>query len=261
MHRLKTISRLILLIYAVLIIVGVGNAYLGYKLPKYITGLTTIFGFAFVLLHSSKQLGLMRTMLLMGLTFVVSMLFEAVGVATGIIYGPYHYTLTLGPKFLGLVPYLIAIAWFMMAYPSFMIAVAIVPSYWSKIWWRLGVAATGGLIMTAWDLAMDPMMVAGGHWVWEVDGAFFGVPLQNFWGWWLTIFIAISLFIYIANVIPSDLIEKDAKFNILVVTSYAITGLSSILIDIRIGLQGAGLAGLFAMFPWVFFGFNHCLKE
>ncbi|NTW35817.1 MAG: carotenoid biosynthesis protein, partial [Syntrophobacteraceae bacterium] len=42
--------------------------------------------------------------------------------------------------------------------------------------------------MTAWDVMMDPMMVRGQHRVWEADSAYFGIPLQNFWGWWLTTF-------------------------------------------------------------------------
>jgi uncharacterized membrane protein len=40
----------------------------------------------------------------------------------------YHYTALLGPKFLGLVPYLIPAAWFMMNYPSFVIAERLIPS-------------------------------------------------------------------------------------------------------------------------------------
>jgi uncharacterized membrane protein len=56
------------------------------------------------------------------LVCAVSLLFESVGVATGLVYDPYHYTNKLGPLFLGLVPYLIPMAWFMMSYPSFVIA-------------------------------------------------------------------------------------------------------------------------------------------
>jgi uncharacterized membrane protein len=68
----------------------------------------------------------------------------------------------------------------MMSYPSFVIADWLVPSTWKR-WQRiLTVAAVGGLIMTAWDLIMDPIMVAGGNWVWDVKGAYFGIPLQNF---------------------------------------------------------------------------------
>jgi putative membrane protein len=93
-------------------------------------------------------------------------MFESVGVATAWIYGPYHYTDQLGPKFLGLVPYLISLAWFMMSYPSFVIADQLKPSSrnpfragrWQRI---LAVAVTDGLVMTAWNLIMDPIRVAG----------------------------------------------------------------------------------------------------
>ena len=61
-------------------------------------------------------------------------------------------------------------------------------------------AAVGALVMTAWDLAMDPMMSAGEHWIWEVEGAYFGIPLQNYWGWWLTVFVTFMLFLMIGKV-------------------------------------------------------------
>jgi len=52
-----------------------------------------------------------------------------------------------------------------------------VPSKW-KAWQRiLAIATVGGLAMTAWDLIMDPIMVAGGNWVWHTKGAYFGMPL------------------------------------------------------------------------------------
>ena len=80
----------------------------------------------------------------------------------------YNYTDLLGPKFLGLVPYLIPVAWFMMSYPSFVIADRLVPSDWKR-WQRLlSVAAVSGLVMTAWDRIMDPVMVASGNWVWDI---------------------------------------------------------------------------------------------
>jgi uncharacterized membrane protein len=63
--------------------------------------------------------------------------------------GPFFYTSSLGPKFLGLVPYLIPVAWFMMSYPSFVIADRLIPADWKR-WQRvLSAAAVGGLVMTA----------------------------------------------------------------------------------------------------------------
>jgi putative membrane protein len=212
-----------------------------------------LIAFSFAILHGSQNLGWKQTLLLLALTFTISLLFECVGVATGLVYGPYHYTDKLGPKFLGLVPLLIPVAWFMMTYPSYVIAKYLVPSIKSASVWRLLVSALGALIMTAWDLAMDPMMVAGGHWVWEQHGAYFGIPLQNYWGWWLTIFVTFFLFLFLAHITPEPSTSADS-LNQLAIWSYAITGLSSLLADFEFGLNGPALVGIFAMLPWVILG-------
>jgi putative membrane protein len=243
---------ILLTVYALASAAIVTVGLLGGRVPPTVTTLMTVLAFTFALLHGSVRLGWGRTLLLVGLTFGISLLFESVGVATGLIYGPYHYTDRLGPMFLGLVPYLIPLAWFMMMYPSFIIAVRIVPAGWTS-WKRgLAVAAVGGLAMTAWDLAMDPFMVKAGHWTWEVQGAYFGVPLQNYWGWWLTAFITLSLFIFLSK--PLQLFttdESDRSFDRLPIYAYAINCLSGMLTDLTLGLDGPALVGLFAMLPWI----------
>ena len=92
----------------------------------------------------------------------------------------------------------------MMSYPSFIIASSVVPAE-EPVGLAASVAALGAVMMTAWDLAMDPMMVAGEHWVWEEPGAYFGIPLQNYWGWWLTIFVAFLLFLILGKLTPEKL--------------------------------------------------------
>ena len=192
---LRKLSSILLWIYALVVAYVVLSFFFGVQYRPFLTPMSTLIAFIFAIDHSSTRLGWQKALLLLGLTFAVSLFFESVGVATGLIYGPYHYTDKLGYKFLGLVPLLIPIAWFMMSYPSFIIASRLIPGG-KNIWaWRLSVAAVGAVIMTAWDLAMDPMMVAGEHWVWEVEGAYFGIPLQNYWGWWLTIFVTFILFL------------------------------------------------------------------
>ncbi len=216
-----------------------------------ITPFTTLTGFVFALLHASQREGWKRALLLLAFVFVISLLFESVGVATGLIYGPYHYTDKLGPKFLGLVPYLIPLAWFMMSYPSFVIADWLVPSAWRN-WLRvLAVAAVGGLVMTAWDMVMDPVMVYNGHWVWDVDGAYHGIPLQNYWGWWLTVFTT-----YVLYMLVSAKREKlpQARFDQLAVVSYLVTTLGMVLSSLLGGAGELGLIGIFAMTPWVIAG-------
>ena len=113
--------------------------------------------------------------------------------------------------------------------------------------------SVGAMVMTAWDLVMDPMMVAGGHWVWEEPGAYFGIPLQNYVGWFLTTFITFWLFLTITRIRPRQDPSNDS-FNQLPILSYAILGLSTILTDFLFGLGGPALVGIFAMLPWVLLG-------
>jgi carotene biosynthesis associated membrane protein len=249
----RTLTKVILVIYALLTAYSLISLLAGLPYHPFFTPLLTLLAFAFAILHSGLNLGWKKALLLLILTFAISLLFECVGVATGWVYGPYHYTDKLGPKFLGLVPLLIPIAWFMMTYPSYLIARYLVPDGKNTLTWRLLVAGLGAVIMTSWDLAMDPMMVAGGHWVWEQPGAYFGIPLQNYWGWWLTIFVTFWLFLSLARIHPGHASAKDL-FSHLPLLSYAITGFSSLLTDFIFGLDGPALVGIFAILPWVISG-------
>jgi uncharacterized membrane protein len=114
---------------------------------------------------------------------------EEIGVRTGLIFGAYHYSDHLGAK-LGHVPVIIPLAWFMMIYPSWVVARALIPSLSPRALRGLTVlACLAALVMTAWDVVMDPPMAAAGNWIWENRGAYFGVPRHNYVGWLLTTFL------------------------------------------------------------------------
>jgi putative membrane protein len=127
----------------------------------------------------------MRVVLLLLSGFGLALTFEYLGSRHGFLFGDYDYTDLLGYKALGEVPVIIPIAWFMMLYPSWQLA--------GKITARLrGLArpaariAIGAAAMTAWDLSLDPRWVSDGAWVWHGGGLYFGIPLSNFAGWWVT---------------------------------------------------------------------------
>ena len=130
-------------------------------------------------------------------TTVVTWSFEQVGVATGAVYGAYHYSGMLGPK-LGAVPLLIPLARFMMIYPSYPVASLIVDGQpfprdteFRGIGTRAIVAA---MVMTAWDAVIDPGMSRAGFWIWEQGRSYFGVPRHNFAGWLITTFSVYIVF-------------------------------------------------------------------
>jgi uncharacterized membrane protein len=242
---------IMLILYALLTAYTIVSIVFGQMPPMFITPLTTLAGFTFALLHASRREGWTRALRLLALVFAVSLLFESVGVATGLIYGPYHYTDKLGPKFLGLVPYLIPVAWFMMSYPSFVIADRLIPYNWKR-WQRLlAVAAVGGIVMTAWDMIMDPIMVYNGHWIWDVNGAYHGIPLQNYWGWWLTVFTTYALYLWLSG---KNATPARTGSDRMAVASYLITTLGMIVPCLLTGAGELALIGIFAMTPWVIAG-------
>ncbi|MGA2848477.1 MAG: carotenoid biosynthesis protein [Terracidiphilus sp.] len=151
-------------------------------------GFTLVF-VLFSVLHCARCEGWSRTGLFFADAAVVSYLLEETGVRTGLVYGPYHYSDMLGPK-LGHVPVLIPLAWFMMIYPSWVTARALLRGVNTQTAAGIvGLALAAAMVMTAWDTVMDPGMAAAGNWVWEQGGAYFGVPLRNYFGWLLTTFL------------------------------------------------------------------------
>jgi putative membrane protein len=245
---LRNLIIILLVLYVLIVLYATVALAVGGPVPPFIVPIGTLTGFSFCLLHAGDRLGWKNALLLLVFVFGVSLLFESVGVATGLVYGPYHYTAKLGPQFLGLVPYLIAVTWFMMMYPSFVMAEWLIPTSWKGAKRLLSLAAVGALIMTAWDVVMDPIMVSADYWVWEVKGAYFGVPLQNYWGWWLTVFTSFVLYLLATRNQPA---VKVASRDRMALSIYVITGYANVINALTSGLGGPAISGFFALTPWI----------
>jgi uncharacterized membrane protein len=147
----------------------------------------------FSLFHAWYSLGGRLTLAFFALSATISWVFEQVGVTTGLVFGAYRYTDYLGAK-LGDVPLLIPLAWFMMIYPSYVIAglaVARRPTGTPPgVVALVRLAAVSAVVMTAWDLVVDPILSGpdARAWIWENGGPYFGIPIQNYFGWLLTTF-------------------------------------------------------------------------
>lgn len=156
-------------------------------------GTKTIFMLLFSVSHSWYLLGWRRTLVFFAMAGAISWGYEQLGVETGLVYGNYHYTDYLGAK-AGHVPIIIPLAWFMMIYPSYVVANLIYSGrpllQTSKMASIVLISLLSAAIMTAWDFVIDPYL--SGHtvsaWVWEDGGAYFGIPVHNFFGWILTTF-------------------------------------------------------------------------
>ena len=115
--------------------------------------------------------------------YLVSLSAELAGTTVGLPFGPYRYTDGLGWKWFAHVPVLIPASWFMMALPSYAIAFWRFPRRASLVA-RL---ALGSFILLSWDLALDPAMsLATKYWIWGTSGPYYGMPLLNLFGWFVT---------------------------------------------------------------------------
>jgi uncharacterized membrane protein len=135
--------------------------------------------------HAAISRGTRTGLGVLALVAGVAVLVEALGLTTGFPYGHYSYSDALGPTLLG-VPFLVPLAWLLMAWPSWVLAARLTG----------GVRATrrrparilvAAYVFAAWDVVLDPQMVQAGYWRWAhprpglpgIDT----VPLTNLAGW------------------------------------------------------------------------------
>jgi uncharacterized membrane protein len=152
----------------------------------------TLFG----LLHGAVTYGWRGIVFFLVVCLGVSNAFENLSILTGFPFGWYHYSDALGPK-LFLVPLLIGPSYFGVGYLSWTLARAVLGDDDTRLAGPLSFAtpAIASFIMVSWDLTIDPMMsTISGSWVWHNGGSYFGVPVSNFLGWYLTVYVFFQCF-------------------------------------------------------------------
>lgn len=153
---------------------------------------------AFALVDGMRTVGARGILVFAAVCVVVGNLSENIGTATGIPFGHYAFTDLMGPKLFS-VPILLGLAYIGMAYVSWMVAQVICgPAVHDGAGVRLfAVPLVASFVMVSWDLAQDPVWSTMLHaWIWRDGGPWFGVPLSNYFGWFLTIFSIYLLFVF-----------------------------------------------------------------
>jgi uncharacterized membrane protein len=217
--------------------------------------------FSFTIGHSIWSLGEHRALAFLGVAFGISLLFEMVGVLTGWVYGPYYYTEQLGIKLFELVPALIPLAWFMMIYPAHVLVERVAMAKHKRGWvsavWLAGLSA---MAVSAWDLLMDPLMVADGNWVWQVKGDYFGIPVHNYVGWLATTFCIYLVYRMVAvRLVACPWEDNPIWFQDLPVWAYVATWLGIAAVAVEKGMPGVALAGFFGMGSFALLGLGTIL--
>jgi putative membrane protein len=181
------------------------------RVPLALAGLLVLAAIAYPLTHGGARDAVTWTIVLLGAAVAVThagisrgwrtgvgvlllvagtaVLVEAIGLATGYPYGEYRYGDVLGPRLLG-VPFLVPLAWLMMAWPSWVLAARLARRPAARV-------AVAAAVFAAWDVVLDPQMVQAGYWTWAhprpglpgIDT----VPLTNLGGWLLAGLLLMAL--------------------------------------------------------------------
>ncbi|MFW6436287.1 MAG: bisanhydrobacterioruberin hydratase [Halococcoides sp.] len=127
---------------------------------------------------------------------------EFVGVLTGLPYGPFEYTVDLGPMLAGTVPAALPIFFFPLVLNAYLLAILLLGPRAGRAWIRLPAVIVTVLAM---DVVLDPGAVALGFWAYQpttagglwgalVGTGFYGVPLSNYAGWVLSATVGVLAF-------------------------------------------------------------------
>ncbi len=192
-----------------------------------LTEITVLLFCAASVAHCAASRGGRAAVTLLVVATGVGLAAEALGVHTGVPFGSYRYTTTLGPRLLG-VPLVIPLAWTMMAWPALVVGRVLGSP-----------ALLGGLALATWDLFLDPQMVAAGHWVWGNSGPRLnGIPVVNSLGW---IVVAVALVGALDRLLPRRPSAYDDSVPLLL---WGWTYASSVLANLAFfGRPGVALVG------------------
>ena len=152
----------------------------------------------FAFLHGALLLGRRAILTFFILFLVVGNVIENASVMTGLPFGHYYFTDCLGPKLFH-VPILLGLAYLGMGYLSWTLALLILgncndrnPVAGFRV---VTLPLVASFLMVAWDLSQDPVWSTIQRcWIWPHGGAYFGVPMSNFLGWYLAVYIFYQLF-------------------------------------------------------------------
>ncbi|MBI5124930.1 MAG: carotenoid biosynthesis protein [Planctomycetes bacterium] len=154
------------------------------------------------LLAGGLQLGLKRITVFTLLAYLIAFTSEYSSTRNGIPYGPYIYTGETHGKelYISNVPFMDSLSYSFLAYFSYSLALLLVSPVSRKGWrfeliappwhsrWVLFLAAT---LMMLQDVVVDPVALRGSQWFlgqifyYPDGGIYFGVPLSNFFGWFV----------------------------------------------------------------------------
>ena len=157
----------------------------------------------FALVHGSRLYRLRGMAAFTALCLGVGGLSESLSLRTGFPFGHYSFTSVMGPKLFQL-PLLLVLAYLGIGYCSWVLSLLILGAQPLRNARILATPLLAALLMLAWDLSMEAdWATVDRAWIWTTGGPFYGVPITNFLGWYLTAYLFYQAFALSRYAIPT----------------------------------------------------------
>lgn len=182
-------------------------------------------------LHSKWQVGGARAVVFFLLAALIGFGSEVWGLRSGTVFGAYYIYNSSSVAQIWGVPYLIPVYWAIFIYTAY----SMTNGFWlwlgyqkpsksgSRLYSLIPAIVFDGLLTVALDLVMDPIKVHEGAWTWLDNGAYFGIPVGNFVGWFAVTITVTGLFRLYEYLRPAKPVS-DTYLLLIPVAGYGLLG-------------------------------------
>lgn len=164
--------------------------------------LSVLWLFAFAFLHGSRRYGYRGITAFLLISAGGWHLLELTSIHFGFPFGYYVHNAAMGPK-IGVVPAIIAPTMFAYLYLAWTLANGLVgePRRTGELLWGSACAVVAMFIVVCIDLCVDPpSSIVRKLWTFREGGPFFGIPMTNYIGWFISSWAIFQIFaIYLAS--------------------------------------------------------------
>jgi len=141
------------------------------------------------------------------ISILISTLAEILGLNSGVTFGSFYcYHPDIGPQIASCLPMVIPLGWFVLCCIPLILLRPWLENPRSSTVSRVSNPGTlmtrvlfCSLLLTSFNLYLEPLFVYTRSWIWDRPGAYFGAPLTNLSGWFLVGLVIYSCFFFIQN--------------------------------------------------------------
>jgi putative membrane protein len=178
--------------------------------------------FLVYLLGGSLHLGVKRTLSFSVAGYLIAWLSEFSSIHTGFPYGLYYYIDATKDRELWVagVPFMDSLSYVFLAYASYAMALFVMSRVYILETRRIRSALKTRVLATVFfvylDILIDPVALRGSKWFlgqiygYPAEGAYFGVPISNFLGWFLVGYVLV----FVLQKIDSVMARRKVRDNI-----------------------------------------------